>query len=349
MILIINPGSSSLKYKLFNKELEEIKSKSFSRIGEKIRSHEVATNLMMKDIQPEENQITKVAFRVVHGGDTVHEIEPITLPLLKIIENFSQFAPHHNPQSLKVIRKVLDKIPIAEHFVAFDNAFFNNLPDVAKIYPIDFRLSEELKIRRFGFHGISHQFMIDEVDPEKEKKVITIHLGAGCSISAINKGKPIDTSMGFTPMEGLAMQTRSGDLDPGLVLFLVERLGLRQSKELFENNSGLAGMTNSSGDMLSILKSAGEEISDSIDHQLEQINPELARISIEVFCQKVKKYIGAYAAELGGVDEVVFSGEIGYGSEVIRKKITSGISFLNFKTKIIKPDEELAIARKLPK
>ncbi len=347
MYLIINPGSSSLKYKLFDKELKEVKSKSFSHIPGKIRSHEAAVDLIMKEIFAEKNQIIKIAFRVVHGGDKVLEIEPVTLPLIKTIESFSQFAPSHNPQALRVIRKVLNIIPIAEHFVAFDNAFFVDLPEVSKIYPIDFRLSEELEIRRYGFHGISHQFMMEEVDPLKEKKIITIHLGAGCSISAINCGKPIDTSMGFTPLEGLVMQTRSGDLDPGLVLFLVEKLGLRQAKELIENNSGLAGLTDSSGDMLSILKNAGEEITGEISYQLEKIHPDLAKQAIEIFCQKVKKYIGAYVAELGGVDEVIFSGEIGFGSEVIRKKITSGLSFLDFKIKTIKPDEELAIAKKL--
>ncbi|MCX6810899.1 MAG: acetate kinase [Candidatus Berkelbacteria bacterium] len=328
MILIINSGSSSIKYKLFDDELDEIKTGKFSFAGDNIPK---VIDKILVEIGNQASEITKTGYRVVHGGDIADEIMPITLPTINIIQKFSPLAPHHNPPAIEAIRYLINKLPLSQHFAAFDTAFFKDLPAVAKTYPIDQKIAEEFNIKRFGFHGISHNWMLSQIDPDNEKKIITIHLGAGCSMAAINCGKPIDTSMGFTPIEGLPMQKRSGDIDPEIVLFLTEKISEKKTRDLIENHSGLAGISGTSGDMLELLES----------------DDEMSKLAIDVLCYRTKKYIGAYAAALGGVDVVVFSGEIGFGSSLIRKKITAGLEYLDFETKFIKPDEELAIAKKL--
>ncbi|MCX6812727.1 MAG: acetate kinase [Candidatus Berkelbacteria bacterium] len=352
MILVINPGSSSLKYSLFDQNLEVISSGRFSGIGEKIRNHDQAMNLLLPEIKNKIPEITKVGYRVVHGGDQGKDMMPITLPTIQIIRKFAELAPHHNPQAEKVIRFLLDKIPFAQHFAFFDSAFFSNLPERAKIYPIGKKIAAEFGIKRFGFHGISHGWILDQVDPIRNKKLISVHLGAGCSLAAIDCGRPIDTSMGFTTLEGLPMQTRSGDIDPGVILYLVEKIGSKKTRDLIENNSGLAGLSETSGAMLTLLSLANEKIEDlnfkiANDRSAKNANPDDAKLAIEIFCYRISKYIGAYAAALGGVDTVAFSGEIGFGSAVIRRKICKNLDFLNFKIAVVKPDEELAIARKL--
>ena len=286
---------------------------------------------ILSDIGNHANEITKTGYRVVHGGDKSEEVMPITLPVIKIIEEFAPLAPHHNPPAIEAIRLLINKLPLSQHFAAFDTAFFKDLPIVAKTYPIDQNIAETFGIKRYGFHGISHHSMLENTDVTHENKIITIHLGAGSSISAIDRGKPIDTSMGFTPMEGLPMQVRSGDIDPEIVLFLTEKIGLKKTRDSIENHSGLAGVSGMSGDMLELLESGDE----------------MSKLAIDILCYRAKKYIGAYAAALGGVDIVAFSGEIGFGSALIRKKITSGLEYLDFQIKLVKPDEELAIAKKL--
>lgn len=328
MILIINPGSSSIKYKLFDEELEEIKSGKFDFADNRI---DKVIDKILSEIGGQSAEITKAGYRVVHGGDKADEIMPITLPTIKIIEEFAELAPHHNPAAIETIRLLIGKLPLAQHFAAFDTAFFKNIPLVAKTYPIDQKIAQEFDIKRFGFHGISHSWMLSQVDPDGEKKIVTIHLGAGSSVAAIDQGLPIDTSMGFTPIEGLPMQIRSGDIDPEIVLFLVDKIGSKKTRDMIENHSGLAGISGTSGDMLELLEQGDE----------------MSKLAIDILCYRTKKYIGAYAAALGGVDTVVFSGEIGFGSALIRRKITSGLDYLNFETKFIKPDEELAIAKKL--
>jgi acetate kinase len=328
MILVINTGSSSIKYKLFDDELQEIKSSKFEFSGSHV---DKVVDKILLDIGTVRNEITKVAYRIVHGGDKADEIMPVVLPTMKIIEEFAPLAPHHNPFAIEAIKSAIGKFPLAQHFASFDTAFFKNLPAAAKIYPIDQKVAEEFSIKRYGFHGISHGWMLAQIDSSHTKKIITIHMGAGSSVSAINCGKPIDTSMGFTPIEGLPMQKRSGDIDPEIVLFLSEKIGGKKTRDLIENQSGLAGISGKSGDMLELLDSGDE----------------MSKLAIEILCYRTKKYIGAYAAALGGVDIVAFSGEIGFGSALIRKKITSGLDYLNFETKFIKPDEELAIAKML--
>jgi len=328
MILAINSGSSSIKYKLFDSELELVKSDKFDFRDGHIKN---AVDRILSDVGNYRNEIIKVGYRVVHGGDKGEKIMPITLPVMQIIDEYAPLAPHHNPPASAVIRLLIEKLPSSEHFAAFDTAFFADLPDVAKYYPIDKNIANKFGIKKFGFHGISHNWMCDQVDIEKRKNIITIHLGAGSSISAIKNGKPIDTSMGFTTIEGLPMQTRSGDVDPAVILYLVDAIGAKKTRDMIENHSGLAGISGMSGDMLELLDS----------------DSEAAKLAIDILSYRVKKYIGAYAAALNGVEEIIFSGEIGFGSALIRKKITSGLEYLGFETKSVKPDEELAIAKLL--
>jgi acetate kinase len=328
MILILNTGSSSLKYKLFDNDYSEVASGNF-KIESKNYSKPI--NKIIEQTHGQIEQIKIIGHRVVHGGNDADEIMPIDLNTMKIIEKYSALAPLHNPPAVEVIKISIEKFPRATSFAAFDTAYFKNLPEFAQIYPIDRQIAEKYSIARYGFHGFSHQAMAQEFDPDNNKKIVTMHLGAGCSASAIFSGKPIDTSMGFTPVEGLPMQTRSGDIDPEIVIYLAEKIGIKRTKNLIEYNSGLAGISGKSGDMLELLDS-GDEYS---------------KLAIEIFCYKAKKYLGAYIAALGGLDCIIFSGEIGYGSEYIRKKITSGLNFLNFKIEKLKPNEELTIAKKI--
>lgn len=330
MILIINTGSSSIKYKLFDNDFSEVISGNF-RVEGKNYSKSIADIIAQTHGYIDDIKI--IGHRVVHGGNDADEIMPVSLDTMKIIKKYSPLAPLHNPPAAEVIKIAIEKFPQTRQFAAFDTAYFKNLPKFVKTYPIDREIAEKYSIFKYGFHGFSHQEMALQFDPNKNKKIVTVHLGAGCSASAISSGKPIDTSMGFTPIEGLPMQTRSGDLDPEIVLYLIEKIGVKKTKELIEHHSGLAGISGKSGDMLELLES----------------DDEYSKLAIEIFCYRIKKYIGAYAAALGGIDTIVFSGEIGYGSEFIRKKITSDLKYLNFKTEKLKPNEELTIAKKIGK
>ncbi|PIU24206.1 acetate kinase [Candidatus Berkelbacteria bacterium CG08_land_8_20_14_0_20_39_8] len=327
MILVINPGSSSIKYKLFDSNLEEVKSNKFGFSGNISKP----INQIIDEISNYRSEISKIGYRVVHGGHKADEVMPVNLTTIKIIEEFSSIAPHHNPPAIAAIKMMIEKMPAANHFSVFDTAFFKDLPEVAKTYSIDKKIADQFGILRYGFHGISHKSMTEKFDPQNQKKLITFHLGAGASAAAVKNGQPVDTSMGFTPIEGLVMQIRSGDIDPEIIIFLAEKIGLKRTKDIIENYSGLAGISQTSGDMLQLLEK----------------DDQLSKLAIDIFCYRAKKYLGAYAAVLGGVDIIVFSGEIGFGSALIRKKITSGLSFLNFETKFVKPNEELAIAKKL--
>jgi acetate kinase len=330
MILILNTGSSSLKYKLFDKDFFEVCSGNFRVEG---KNYSKSVGKIIEQIHVHIEDIKTIGHRVVHGGGDADEIMPVSLNTMKIIEKYSPLAPLHNPPATEVIKIAIEKFPQATQFAAFDTAYFKDLPELVKTYPIDRLIAEKYSIVKYGFHGFSHQAMALEFDPDNNKKIITMHLGAGCSASAISSGKPIDTSMGFTPVEGLPMQTRSGDLDPEIFIYLAEKIGVKKTKELIEYNSGLAGISGKSGDMLELL--------DCDDHY--------SKLAIEIFCYRAKKYLGAYTAVLGGLDSVVFSGEIGFGSELIRKKITSDLDYLEFKIEKLKQNEELIIAKKISK
>lgn len=328
MKLILNTGSSSFKYRLYEENLSEVSSDKLSVSRGNYRSVFLK---IINSLGQYHNKITKIGHRVVHGGDEADEVMEIDINVIKLIEKYADLAPLHNPPAIEIIRIAIEKIPQAKQYAIFDTAFFKNLPEETKIYPLESKISEEFFIKRFGFHGLSHQAMLERFDPEKKKKIITVHLGSGSSIAAIKNGEPLDTSMGFTPLEGLPMQTRSGDIDPGIILMLAEKIGIKKTRSIIEDHSGLAGISGTDGDMLKILSSDNEK----------------SKLALSIFCYRVQKYIGSYIAALGGIDLLIFSGEIGYGSDLIRKKITRNIDFINFDIKTLEPNEELSIAKKL--
>ncbi len=351
MILTVNPGSTSLKFKLFDEDLTEISVKDYV-IGEKnCKNHKQAVNLILLELRQYLPDIKKIAVRVVHGGPNFEEAALINDEVISEIKKYSELAPLHNPPALETIKSLRDRLKREiKNYAVFDTGFFKSLPEENSKYAIP-PLKNKFLIKRYGFHGISHRYMKDEADPEDSKKLITIHLGAGCSMSAILRGKVIKTTMGLTPDEGLLMQTRSGDLDPGLVLFLSKKLGVKKAKFLIENKSGLSGLTGTDGAMLEVLYLAEEKISEPLYKPRFAKNAELKRkaeLALKIYTNKIKEYIGAYSALMNGVDEVVFSGKIGAGSQVIRNKVMADMEFLGkIKVTVIKPNEELAMARKI--
>jgi len=349
MILVINPGSSSLKCKLFDTSSRVIFQDDIT-LGKNIPTYDAALNKMLEGLKDNLSNIEKVAVRVVHGGPKFSETVQVTEEVISEISKFSTLAPLHNPQALGIIVASAKKFGLEKVYAVFDTGFFNSLPLEASTYPVG-PVDTILPIRRYGFHGISHNYMKEVADPENNKRIVTIHLGAGCSISAVNKGKVVATSMGLTPDEGLMMQTRSGDLDPGLVLYLVKEKGYDFAKKLIEEKSGLAGMTGTNGNMLDILELAGEKVF-GVEHvckyEKTDENRTKSQLALNIYVNKIRQYIGGYAALMGGLDEVVFSGKIGAGSPVIRDRITSRFSFLgNVEVKVIEPDEELAMAKEV--
>lgn len=353
MILVLNPGSSSLKYKVYDQDLREIARGNFSNIGSfGCKNHREAIEKFFKELSS--YQIDLIGIRVVHGGDRFSQSILIDDDVVRELVKCSKLAPLHNPPALETIYAIRENQKQLPVYAVFDTSFYADLPEEAFTYALPEQITKSLSVRRYGFHGISHSHAMKQVPGYENKKIISIHLGGGCSITAINNGKPIDTSMGFTPDEGLVMQTRSGDIDPGIIFHLAEKYGLEKAKNIIEKESGLKGLTATDGEMLSVLYLAGEEIvgADFNPDNLDK-NPqgkENARLALMIYCNRIKKYIGAYAALLSGLDAVVFTGMIGANSPVIREKVMVGLDFLgNFEVMAINPDEELAIAEEVRK
>ncbi|TSC95321.1 MAG: acetate kinase [Parcubacteria group bacterium Athens1014_10] len=334
-ILVINCGSTSLKYKLFEAEnLKLIKENNFQHL----KSHQQALKQVLREIG-DLSKIMAVGHRVVHGGKEFKETRKVTKETLLELEKYNQLAPLHNPYNLEGIKACLEYLPKVSNFAVFDTAFFKDLPDKAKIYALPYKFYEQ-GIERFGFHGISHQYAAQEAAQKLKKplnklKLITCHLGGGSSIAAIDKGKVIDTSMGFTPLEGLVMSTRPGDLDPGIILYLMKNKGFDLNKidELLNHQSGIKGLSGCENflDLLKAMKS-----------------DEKAKLAFEIFIYRAKKYIGAYCAILNGIDALVFTGTVGTGKPLTRNKICQKMDILkNVSIFTIPANEELMIAREV--
>jgi len=341
-ILTINSGSSSIKYQLFDMPKAKIIKKGIiDKIGEqgsRIKNHHEGIKIILKDV----DGVAAVGHRVVHGADKFIKPTLINKRVIAKIKQCSRLAPLHNPANLTGIlacKKLLKNIP---QIAVFDTAFHHSLPDFAYTYGLPYEFCKKLGIRKYGFHGTSHEYVAGEAAkrlrrPLKKLRIITCHLGNGCSIAAVKFGKSVDTSMGLTPLEGLLMGTRSGDLDPAVVIYLESRLKLSLEKidDILNKRSGLLGVSGVSNDMrkLQIAAKKGNR---------------RARLAIEMFIYRIRKYIGAYIATLGGLDAVVFTAGIGENQSQIRKKICAGL-FSNFKIKpkilTIPTKEELMIAR----
>jgi acetate kinase len=364
-ILIINAGSSTLKFKVFTLvNLKLIRQGIVERIGlinsfivlngekeiNEVESHEEAFNLVISklgDILPD---IKLVGHRVVHGGEEFKEPTIITKKIMKKLKKFNKLAPLHNPVNLSCIRASDRYLKDVADIAVFDTSFYQTLPPHAYIYAIPLKYYQRYKIRRYGFHGISHQYVAQEVSkklrkPLRQLNLITCHLGSGCSITAIKKGNAIDTSMGFTPLEGLVMSTRCGNIDPAIPMYLMRKIKMNEEEvnNLLNKRSGIFGLSGSM-DMRELLVKAGYPVPGfKIKGRIRKREKEIAKLTLDIFTYNIKKYIGAYSAILGQVDALAFTGGIGERSKHIQRLILKDLP--KFRTLIIPANEELMIAR----
>ena len=354
-ILVINCGSSSLKYQLINSETEGVLAKGLcERIGidgmltyqpeggEKEKSeiamptHTEAINAVLAALTNEKSGVIKslsevgaVGHRVVHGGEKFTSSCLINDESMKAIEECNDLAPLHNPANLIGIRACQELMPGVPMVAVFDTAFHQTMPDVAYTYGIPYEYYEKYKVRRYGFHGTSHSYVSKRTaeivgKPYDQMKIIVCHLGNGASISAVNCGKSVDTSMGLTPLEGLVMGTRSGDLDPAIIDFVgkKEGLSLDEMSEVLNKKSGMLGISGVSSDGRDLEAAA-------------ETGNKRAQLALDVFDYRVIKYIGAYAAAMNGVDAIAFTAGIGENNIKMRKDVCSSLTYLG-----VKLDEE---------
>lgn len=342
-ILVLNSGSSSIKFELF--ESDETKTLAFGiveQIGEttgNIKMHHEKTNKTTKETLPILNheqgleiissflinskiinglhQLDAIGHRVVHGG-TFKEPALIDKFVIKEIEDISVLAPLHNYASLAGIKAMREKAPKVPQIAVFDTAFHQSLPQHAYMYALPYDLHERLHIRKYGFHGTSHEYVSKSAakhinKPINECNFISLHLGNGASAAAIKNGKSVDTSMGISPLEGLIMGTRSGDIDPAVLFYLarIENMDIKSMDTLLNKQSGLKGICNIN-DMREIIS------------QMEHGN-EMAKLAFDMFCYRVKKYVGSYFAVLGRVDAIIFTGGIGENASLVREKICENL------------------------
>jgi len=337
-ILVINSGSSSIKYKLFNMPAHKLILKgTIEHIGESgsgVSDHRVGLKMALEKV----DGIDAIGHRVVHGAEKFEKPTLINDSVIREIRKCCAIAPLHNPANLAGILACKKLLPGIKQVAVFDTAFHQTIPDYAYIYGLPYEYYHKFHIRRYGFHGTSHEYVANEAakllkKPLAKLKIITCHLGNGCSITAVSKGKSIDTSMGFTPLEGLVMGTRCGDIDPALVTYIMKKkkLDINEMNSILNKSSGLKGISGISNDMRALEKSPGKR----------------ARLAIDIFVYRVRKYIGAYTQAMGGVDVVVFTAGIGENQASIRNRITAGaFSHLRKKPKIlvVPTNEELMIA-----
>ncbi len=349
-ILVLNSGSSSIKYQLIDTDVEpQRRAKGVvERIGmrgailnhqrddgDKVKiageivDHQAAIEyilaiLLSKNhgVLTDRGEIDAVGHRVVHGGEEFAGSVLITGEVMEGLQECIDLAPLHNPHNIKGItacQRLLKDVPMVG---VFDTAFHHRIPDYAYIYGIPYLLYKRHGVRRYGFHGTSHFFVSNRAaelagKPLNEQKMVTAHLGNGCSMAAVDQGVSVDTTMGFTPLEGLLMGTRAGDIDAGAVLHIMgrEELSLGEINTLLNKHSGLIGISGASSDMREIV----EEMEGGNDR---------ARLAFQVFCYRVRKYIGSYAAAMGGLDTIVFTGGIGENATTVRTESLTQLEFL---------------------
>ncbi|HEY8361588.1 MAG TPA: acetate kinase [Tissierellaceae bacterium] len=351
-ILVINCGSSSLKYQLLDMNGEKLLCKGLvERIGlegsrikhqttgkdkivieEPLENHKKALELVLKTLVDKEHgaitsmdEISAVGHRVVHGGEAFSSSVIIDDKVMKVLYDCIELAPLHNPPNITGIEACKELMPNTPMVAVFDTAFHQTMTPDNYIYPIPYEYYEKYKIRRYGFHGTSHKYVSLRAaellgKDIKDLNIVTCHLGNGASVCAVQGGKSIDTSMGFTPLEGLAMGTRSGDIDPAIIPFLMDKEGMtfEEVNEMLNKKSGVLGISGISSDFRDLEIAA------------EQGN-ERAKLALDVFVNRVKKYVGAYIAAMCGIDALVFTAGIGENSSYIREKICEGLECLNIR------------------
>ena len=349
--LVINCGSSSLKYQLIDMSTEEcmvqglverigiegsiltqkVEGKDKYVINSDIKDHKEAISLVLEalvdpihGVIKSMGEISAVGHRVVHGGEKYSDSVLINDEVLNSIKDCIVLAPLHNPPNVIGIEACKELMPNVPMVAVFDTAFHQTMPKHSYICPLPYELYEKYGVRKYGFHGTSHKYVSNKVAEAMERdikdlKIITCHLGNGCSLAAVKNGKSVDTSMGFTPLAGVMMGTRSGSIDPSVISFLIEQHGytIEEIDELLNKKSGVLGISGISSDFRDVL-AAGEE------------GNERAKLALEIFYYKVRTQIAAYAGAMGGVDVIVFTAGIGENSAVTRREILRGLEFLGF-------------------
>jgi acetate kinase len=349
-ILVLNCGSSSVKYQLIDTQTNIALAKgAVARIGmsasvithkphdrkevkvsaeilDHIQAVEYVLSMLMSEnhgVIKSKEEIDAVGHRVVHGGEQFSDSVLITRELMTALRALIELAPLHNPHNIRGINACKASLADIPHVAVFDTAFHSTMAPYAYIYGIPYVLYKRYGIRRYGFHGTSHRFVSERAavmlgKPLSELKVITAHLGNGASITAIDKGHSVDTSMGFTPLEGLLMGTRSGDIDSAVILHVMarEELSLHEGNTLLNKHSGLVGISGVSSDVREIIEAAT-----SGAHQN-------AKLALDIYCYRLKKYIGSYAAAMGGLDCLVFTAGVGENAPLVRKMSCEGLAFL---------------------
>lgn len=377
-ILVFNVGSSTIQYKLFEIEnhtkLVEIQNGDVGRIGlpHGPENHTHALSLIFEGIGISMKSLSgipgliAIGHRVVHCGDKYKKTTLINQSVIKNLKEYNLVAPLHNPKIIEVIETIYKNSQKKEHrsipnYAVFDSVFYKDLPKVTKIYPLPYEYYTKYGIQRFGFHGISHQYVTESVlrRHKNAKKIITIHLASGCSMTATKNGSPIDTSMGFTPLEGLMMLTRSGNVDAGIIHYLVERgyISHRGIDPMLNFESGIVGVSGLETDMMNYLHIAGYKVEDEkfkpqmSPKNLSKEDIERVRLALDMFVYRIKKFIGEYYAILGSLDVLAFTGKIGFGSTVIRDKVLKGLEHITQSVIVeaVKTDEEMQIAKEILK
>ncbi len=333
-ILVINSGSSSIKIHVFNvSDLQETKTINYEYTPSKKTNFTTHLKKAYKKLHLNSEDFLFVAHRVVHGGKKYQEPVLITKTVEKDIQKLGQIAPLHNPINLESIQ-FFKKIFQVPHIAVFDTSFFSHLPKVAQIYGLPIQLYLEHNIQKYGFHGISHQYLYNQFTKDskiKKASGITCHLGNGVSITAHHQGEPIETTMGFTPTSGCIMGTRSGDIDPGILVYLKSKNKKLDLNKLLNKESGLYGLT-------------GTHHMKEI-HELAQSNHQTAKLAIEIYSYSIAKHIGSLASLLPSIDFLIFSGGIGYNAPYIRKAILDYLPGLNLpKPTILQTNEAYQIA-----
>ncbi len=347
-VLVINCGSSSLKYQLINSDTENVIAKGLcERIGIDGRlvyqkagldkeiteaampTHKQAIQLVLNALVNDKtgaikslSEIDAVGHRVVHGGEKFASSTVLTDEVLKVIEECNELAPLHNPANLIGIRACQELMPNVPMVGVFDTAFHQTMPPVAYMYGLPYEYYDKYKVRRYGFHGTSHSFVSKRAaelagKPYEDLKIIVCHLGNGASVCAVDHGKSVDTSMGMTPLEGLIMGTRSGDIDPSIVEFIAEKenLSISEVMNVLNKKSGISGMSGLSSDFRDLLAASKEGNEKAIN-------------AIDAFAYRVVKYIGAYTAAMNGVDVIAFTAGLGENNAMVRNKILSHFGYL---------------------
>ncbi|MBR6816369.1 MAG: acetate kinase [Clostridia bacterium] len=346
-ILVINAGSSSIKYQLIDMETEDLKAKGLvERIGidgsaithttigkEKIKTvkpmadHGEAMLEVIKALTDEEtgavksmDEIQAIGHRVLHGGEKFTQPSLVNEEVLEGIREYIELGPLHNPANIKGIETCMELIPGKPNVAVFDTAFHQTMPEHAYLYGIPYEAYKDHKIRKYGFHGTSHRFVAMQVEKilgRKDLRIVTCHLGNGSSLAAVKDGKCIDTTMGLTPLEGLMMGTRSGDIDPAAIPYLMHKYNMTAEETVTYLNKkcGVLGVSGVSSDFRD-LEAAAEE------------GNEKAQLALDMFCYRIKKYIGAYAAAMGGIDVIAFAGGIGENDNIVRKAVLTDMEFL---------------------